>query len=124
LSGELEAASPTGSRAIAERILDGAGRPVVLIDGRSGAGKTTLAQRLAPLLELPGERGRDLLDTLEAYLHAGGRKTETAAALGIERQSLYHRLGRIEEILDVDLRDGDTVLALHLAVMVRRHLHR
>lgn len=81
-------------------------------------------ERLASLLELPGERGRDLLDTLEAYLHAGGRKTETAAALGIERQSLYHRLGRIEEILDVDLRDGDTVLALHLAVMVRRHLHR
>lgn len=81
-------------------------------------------ERLAPLLELSGDRGKDLLDTLETYLHAGGRKTETAASLGIERQSLYHRLGRIEEILDVDLKDGDTVLALHLAIMVRRHLHR
>ncbi len=81
-------------------------------------------ERLGPMLELSGERGKDLLDTLEAYLHSGGRKTETAVALGIERQSLYHRLGRIEEILDVDLKDGDTVLALHLAVMIRRHLHR
>lgn len=81
-------------------------------------------ERLGPLLELPGERGKDLLATLEAYLQSGGRKTETAAELGIERQSLYHRLGRIEEILEVDLKDGDTVLALHLAVMVRRHLHR
>lgn len=81
-------------------------------------------ERLAPLLELPGERGRDLLRTLETYLDSGNRKTETAASLGIERQSLYHRLGRIEEILDVDLRDGDTALALHLAVMIRRHLRR
>lgn len=80
-------------------------------------------ERLAPLLDLPGERGRDLLDTLEVYLHTGGRKTEAAAELEIERQSLYHRLARIEEVLDVDLKDGDTVLALHLAVMIRRLLH-
>jgi purine catabolism regulator len=79
-------------------------------------------ERLGPLLDLPGERGRDLLDTLEVYLHSGGRKTEAAAELEIERQSLYHRLSRIEEVLDVDLKDGDTVLALHLAVMIRRLL--
>lgn len=81
-------------------------------------------ERLGPLLELPGDRGQDLLETLETYLDSGNRKTETAASLGIERQSLYHRLGRIEEILEVDLRDGDTALALHLAVMIRRHLRR
>jgi purine catabolism regulator len=80
------------------------------------------AERLGPLIDLGGERGRDLLETLEVYLHCGGRKTEAAAELGIERQSLYHRLGRIEEILDVDLRDGDAALALHLAVMIRRLL--
>ncbi|MCO5316755.1 MAG: PucR family transcriptional regulator [Solirubrobacterales bacterium] len=81
-------------------------------------------ERLGPLLRIPGDRGQDLLDTLEAYLHSGNRKTETAAELGIERQSLYHRLSRIEEILDVNLRDGDTALALHLAIMIRRHLLR
>ena len=79
-------------------------------------------ERLGPLLDLPGERGRDLVDTLEVFLHSGGRKTEAAAELEIERQSLYHRLSRIEEVLDVDLKDGDTVLALHLAVMIRRLL--
>ena len=81
-------------------------------------------ERLGPLLEIGGERGRDLLETLEAYLHCGGRKTEAARELGIERQSLYHRLDRIESILAVDLSDGDTVLALHLAVMIRRLLSR
>jgi purine catabolism regulator len=79
-------------------------------------------ERLGPLLDLGGERGRDLLKTLEVYLHCGGRKTETARQLEIERQSLYHRLSRIEEILDVDMKDGDTALALHLAVMIRRLL--
>lgn len=79
-------------------------------------------ERLGPLLDLGGERGRDLLETLEVYLHCGGRKTETARELEIERQSLYHRLARIEELLDVDLKDGDSVLALHLAVMIRRLL--
>ena len=82
-------------------------------------------ERLGPLLELSGERGKDLLETLEVFLHCGGRKTEAAAELEIERQSLYHRLSRIEDLLDVDLREGDTILALHLAVMIRRLLgHR
>jgi len=81
-------------------------------------------ERLGPLLEVGGDRGRDLLETLEVYLHSGGRKTEAAQVLEIERQSLYHRLVRIESILDVDLKDGDTALSLHLAVMIRRLLAR
>jgi purine catabolism regulator len=81
-------------------------------------------ERLGPLLEVGGDRGRDLLETLEVYLHNGGSKTRAALALEIERQSLYHRLGRIESILAVDLGDGDTALALHLAVMIRRLLSR
>ena len=79
-------------------------------------------ERLGPLTEIGGDRGQDLLDTLEVYLHHGGRKTEAAKALEIERQSLYHRLNRIEAVLGVDLRDGDTALALHLALMIRRLL--
>ncbi|MGK2956006.1 MAG: PucR family transcriptional regulator [Solirubrobacterales bacterium] len=81
-------------------------------------------ERLGPLLEVGGDRGRDLLETLEVYLHSGGSKTQAAQVLEIERQSLYHRLGRIESILGVDLGDGDTALALHLAVMIRRLLGR
>ncbi|HTU15851.1 MAG TPA: PucR family transcriptional regulator ligand-binding domain-containing protein [Solirubrobacterales bacterium] len=81
-------------------------------------------ERLGPLLEVGGDRGRDLFETLEVYLHSGGRKTEAAQILEIERQSLYHRLVRIESILDVDLKDGDTALSLHLAVMIRRLLAR
>ena len=65
-------------------------------------------------------RGRVLLETLEAYLAAGGRKAEAARALHLERQSLYLRLQRIEEALGVSLDDEDVMLGLHLAVRARR----
>ncbi len=50
----------------------------------------------------------------------GGRKAEAARALHLERQSLYLRLRRIEELLGVSLDDEDAVLGLHLAVRARR----
>jgi PucR family transcriptional regulator, purine catabolism regulatory protein len=78
--------------------------------------------RLAPLVEHDRRRKAELLPTLAALCRHGGRKAETARALHIERQSLYHRLARIEELLDVDLSDGETLLDLHLAVRAREGL--
>jgi purine catabolism regulator len=73
-------------------------------------------EQLGPLLEGGSARHRALLETLEAYLAAGGRKAQAARALHLERQSLYLRLHRIEELLGVSLDDEDAVLGLHLAV--------
>jgi purine catabolism regulator len=73
-------------------------------------------EQLGPLLEGGSARQRALLETLEAYLAAGGRKAQAARALHLERQSLYLRLHRIEELLGVSLDDEDAVLGLHLAV--------
>ena len=73
-------------------------------------------EQLGPLLEGGTARHRVLLETLEAYLAAGGRKAQAARTLHLERQSLYLRLRRIEELLGVSLDDEDAVLGLHLAV--------
>jgi purine catabolism regulator len=73
-------------------------------------------EQLGPLLATGSARHRVLLETLEAYLAAGGRKAQAARALHLERQSLYLRLHRIEELLGVSLDDEDAVLGLHLAV--------
>jgi purine catabolism regulator len=73
-------------------------------------------EQLGPLLEGGSARHRVLLETLEAYLAAGGRKAQAARALHLERQSLYLRLRRIEEVLGVSLDNEDAVLGLHLAV--------
>jgi purine catabolism regulator len=77
-------------------------------------------RRLAPLLEHDRRRKAKLLPTLEAYLTHGGRKAETARAMYLERQSLYHRLGRIEALLGADLDDEDVRLGLHLALRTLR----
>ena len=83
-----------------------------------------VTEQLGPLLSDPTPRTRALLETLEAYLAAGGRKAEAARLLHLERQSLYLRLRRIEEALDVSLDDEDVVLGLHLAVRALRFRRR
>ncbi len=77
-------------------------------------------EQIGPLLADGSPRTKALLETLEAYLASGGRKAEAARTLHLERQSLYLRLRRIEELLDVSLDDEDVVLGLHLAVRARR----
>jgi purine catabolism regulator len=74
---------------------------------------------LSPLIEHDTDRNTKLLPTLEAYLYHGGHKTETARALFIERQSVYHRLEKIETLLDTSLEDESARLGLHLAVRAR-----
>jgi purine catabolism regulator len=76
-------------------------------------------RRLAPLTEHDAKRKAKLLPTLETYLAHGGRKAETARAMHLERQSLYHRLSRIETLLGESLDDEDVRLGLHLALRAR-----
>nr|WP_236778854.1 helix-turn-helix domain-containing protein [Agromyces seonyuensis] len=64
--------------------------------------------------------GAALLETVEVYLGTGGRAQESAAALNLHRSSLYHRLGRVERILDLDLQDGVERLGLHIAILLAK----
>jgi purine catabolism regulator len=81
---------------------------------------TFAREQLGVLFEERDQRERELLRTLEIYLASGGRKAEAARLLHLERQSLYLRLQRVEQLLGVDLDDPDTVLGLHLAVRALR----
>lgn len=73
-------------------------------------------QLLAPL-----ERGGGALRaTLAAYLDAESSLAETAAVLGVHRNTVADRIARVERLLGVDLADPETRLALHLATRVRR----
>jgi PucR family transcriptional regulator, purine catabolism regulatory protein len=89
-------------------------------------GSTDLAafvqRAIGPLLDHDQRRKRDLLPTLEALLEHGGHKAETARALHLNRQGLYYRLARIEELLGVDLGDPRQTLTLHVALHARRYV--
>jgi len=66
------------------------------------------------------DRSGTLVKTLEAYLDLGGDAQATAGRLHLHRASLYARLNRIQDALGASLRDGETRLALHLAIKVAR----
>lgn len=77
--------------------------------------------RLGALLnhDASDRRRAALLHTLEVYLRHGARKTPAAHELHIERQSLYHRLDRLAQLLDLDWNDGDAVFEVQLALHAR-----
>lgn len=76
--------------------------------------------RLRRLASGDHERGADLLDSLEAYLDSGAMLTEAAAALPVHRNTLLHRLRRVEERCGVDLRSPLERLHLHCALKAIR----
>ena len=64
------------------------------------------------------ETGDALLDVLRGYLELGGNKTALASRLHLSRPSLYAKLNRIEQILGVDLADGESATSLHVALLI------
>ncbi|WP_245570364.1 PucR family transcriptional regulator [Microbacterium luticocti] len=79
---------------------------------------------LAPLIEYDLNRDGDLLDVLAAALAHPANRTAAAAASHLSRSVFYQRLALIEQLLGVDLDDGETQTALHLALLVRRSTGR
>lgn len=73
---------------------------------------------LGPLLNYPHASRRDFIDTLEVYLKSNGSWTLTKEALHIHGNTLTYRLGRIEEILNLDLSHYQDRLRLQIALEI------
>ncbi|MFD3875760.1 PucR family transcriptional regulator [Streptomyces sp. NPDC058623] len=66
---------------------------------------------------------RELARTAEVFLDCAGQAGRAAAALGVHRQTLYYRLGKVEQLTGLDLDEGEDRLLLHMALKASR-LHR
>ncbi len=66
------------------------------------------------------ERGAQLLKTLETFLENNGSLVETAERLFIHRNTLLHRLERIKEICEMDLKSAWERLNLYAAILAFR----
>lgn len=75
---------------------------------------------LSPLIRYDEERRGDLLDVLAALLAHPGNRSAAAAASHLSRSVFYQRLTLIGDLLNADLDDGETLAALHLALLARR----
>jgi hypothetical protein len=81
-------------------------------------GAASIHPGLDRLLEDP--QAEPLVETLETYLDLAGNAQATSEQLTLHRTSLYHRLRRIEELCQADLKDGNERLALHLGLKLAR----
>lgn len=87
-----------------------------VVDTLSHPGVASMARRLlAPLVR---DTDRTLLKTLDCYLRHSGTTSAICQELYIHRNTLAYRLRKIEELLSVDLQDGQIRATLMLSVRV------
>jgi hypothetical protein len=79
----------------------------------SGPLRSAAAETLTPLLE--ADPTGELVRTLRRYLDQESSVTDTAAVLGVHRNTVMQRLDRIRRLLPVDLADPDDRIVVHLA---------
>lgn len=74
---------------------------------------------LAPLIRYDEQHQGDLIRVLGAVVAHPGSRTAAASASHLSRSVFYQRLAVISDLLGVDLDDGETLAALHLALLAR-----
>lgn len=77
---------------------------------------------IGKIIEYDRKKKTDLLKTLQVYLKNFGSKNETARELFIVRQTLYHRLERIKELLGHDFMNPEKRVMIELATYLHYHL--
>ncbi|MDQ4215818.1 PucR family transcriptional regulator [Microbacterium capsulatum] len=75
------------------------------------------ARLLAPLIRHDDATGGDLIRVLHAVVAHPGNRTAAASASHLSRSVFYQRLTVIADLLGADLDDGETLSALHLALL-------
>lgn len=77
---------------------------------------------LQDLIDYDKKNDSNLFETLRIYLECGGSKKETADRLFIVRQTLYHRLEKIESIMGENFMSPLNRIALEVAIMAKQVL--
>lgn len=75
---------------------------------------------LQPLVNYDKKYKSQLVTTLRVYLQCNGQKNETAEALFIVRQTLYHRLSKIEQIIGNDFMSAPKRMMLELMLLATK----
>lgn len=89
-------------------------------EGMEGEMEDFARSALGPLEDYDDRMKGQLFETLEAYFKSGGNLKEMSRELYLHYNSVLYRLGRIREILGVDLEDEDQKLNLAIALKIRK----
>lgn len=95
--------------------------PEALLSNSPEISSRLVGQSLGGLLELPGDEKEVLLDTLAAFLAADGSPTRAADELFCHRNTVMHRLRRIESVTGRKVTDARSRLLWQLALLGTEH---
>lgn len=90
-------------------------RMISLIN-KHGNLEETVYEYLGPVIEYDKQNNGELMPTLKTYLACNGSKQETSKQLFIVRQTLYHRLEKLEKLLGSDFMRSDKRLGLEFMI--------
>lgn len=68
------------------------------------------------------EHGTNYLETLDSYISSRYNATEAAKLLFIHRNTFFHRIEKIKDILNMELTDADELFKLELALKIHKLL--
>jgi PucR family transcriptional regulator, purine catabolism regulatory protein len=77
---------------------------------------------LQPVIQYDQEYNSKLLETLKSYLECNGSKQETSKKLFIVRQTLYHRIQKLENLLGNDFMTHEKRIAIEFMLLVNDYL--
>ena len=80
--------------------------------------QTFAETELRALLRVESARTPTDLTILREYLQLAGNKAALAKQLHLSRPALYKRLSHIERTLGVDLADAESMVSLHVALLI------
>lgn len=85
--------------------------------------KSLCHPQILRLYRAEGGKGPEYVHSLQTYLGHARNKTAAANSLFIHRNTLLYRLGRIEEMLEIDLETADeqTLFMLYLSCVIANH---
>jgi DNA-binding PucR family transcriptional regulator len=95
--------------------------PEALMSNSPEISSRLIGQSLGGLLDLPEDEQEVLLDTLAAFLATDGSPTRAADELFCHRNTVMHRLRRIESVTGHKLTDPRARLLLQLALLGTEH---
>ncbi len=90
---------------------------------KQGCLQSFINDYLGVILDFDALHGSNMRETLEIYLDVNGSKKEAARRLFIVRQTLYHRIEKLKELLGEDFMKSEKRLALEFAVHAYHFLH-
>ncbi|MBS2772219.1 PucR family transcriptional regulator [Anoxybacteroides rupiense] len=81
-----------------------------------------MMEYLEPVIQYDKKYNGKLMETLKVYLACNGSKKETAKRLYVVRQTLYHRIQKLESLLGADFMNPEKRLAIEFMIQAYEYL--